>query len=240
MRPVRTGEIHGRGPDPWGHYRRSGAFTPYTAIVNVTGQPAVSLPLYQGEDGLPHGRPAIGPPAREELPAGALAAAELASRRCRRRGRARVCASTAAIAPRGDPERARRRRSRGGDERDLEQLGLVPGGERRRAADQLHGLQHAAGQPHRDAHDRAAPAERARARARRSRGGSASRVRPARSAPPARCRRRPARQRGHHAVGHVLGPDRLKRARRRRRGSASPAATTCAAAASGTGRRGRR
>ena len=67
MRPVRTGEIHGRGPDPWGHYRRSGAFTPYTAIVNVMGLPAVMLPLYQGEDGLPTGVHFIGPPAREEL-----------------------------------------------------------------------------------------------------------------------------------------------------------------------------
>jgi amidase len=67
MRPVRTGEIHGRGPDPWGHYRRSGAFTPYTAIVNVMGLPAIMLPLYQGADGLPTGVHFIGPPAREEL-----------------------------------------------------------------------------------------------------------------------------------------------------------------------------
>ena len=66
-RPVPTGEIHGRGPDPWGHYRRSGAFTPYTAIVNVMGLPAITLPLYQGEDGLPTGVQLIGPPAREEL-----------------------------------------------------------------------------------------------------------------------------------------------------------------------------
>ncbi len=66
-RPVPTGEIHGRGPDPWGHYRRSGAFTPYTAIVNVMGLPAIMLPLYHGEDGLPTGVQLIGPPAREEL-----------------------------------------------------------------------------------------------------------------------------------------------------------------------------
>ncbi|MGP0050087.1 MAG: amidase family protein, partial [Solirubrobacteraceae bacterium] len=66
-RPVRIGEIHGRGPDPWGNYRRSGAFTPYTAIVNVTGQPAIALPLYQGADGLPTAVQLIGPPAREEL-----------------------------------------------------------------------------------------------------------------------------------------------------------------------------
>ena len=66
-RPLRTGEVHGRGPDPWGNYRRSGAFTPYTAMMNVTGQPAVSLPLYQGEDGLPLAVQLIGQPAREDV-----------------------------------------------------------------------------------------------------------------------------------------------------------------------------
>jgi amidase len=67
QRPVPTGTIHGRGPDPMGNYRRSGAFTPYTAIVNVTGQPAIALPLYQGEDGLPTAVQLIGHPAREDL-----------------------------------------------------------------------------------------------------------------------------------------------------------------------------
>jgi amidase len=67
MRPVAIGEIHGRGPEPWRHYERSALFTPYTAIVNVTGQPAISLPLYGGEDGLPLAVHLIGQPAREEL-----------------------------------------------------------------------------------------------------------------------------------------------------------------------------
>jgi amidase len=67
MRPVPIGEIHGKGPDPMGHYRRSGAFTPYTAIVNVTGLPAISVPLYHGDDGLPLAVQLIGPPAREEV-----------------------------------------------------------------------------------------------------------------------------------------------------------------------------
>ncbi len=66
-RPVATGEIHGRGPDPWDHYERSALFTPYTAIINVTGQPAISVPLYMGEDGLPLAVQLIGAPAREEL-----------------------------------------------------------------------------------------------------------------------------------------------------------------------------
>jgi amidase len=78
-RPVRIGEIHGRGPDAWGNYRRSGFFTPYTAIVNVTGQPAISLPLFHGEDGLPLAVQLIGRPA-EEGPLLALAAQVEAAR----------------------------------------------------------------------------------------------------------------------------------------------------------------
>ncbi len=66
-RPVAIGEINGLGPEPWARYRRSGYFTPYTAMINITGQPAVSLPLYQGEDGLPTAIQLIGPPAREDI-----------------------------------------------------------------------------------------------------------------------------------------------------------------------------
>lgn len=64
-RPVPIGEIHGRGPEPWEHYRRSGHFTPFTAVCNITGQPAISLPLYQGDDGLPLGVQLIGRPIGE-------------------------------------------------------------------------------------------------------------------------------------------------------------------------------
>jgi amidase len=78
MRPVATGEIHGRGPDPLDHFRRSGHFTPYTAIVNVTGQPAVSVPLYEGEDGLPLAVQLIGPPAGEDVLFGLAAQLERA------------------------------------------------------------------------------------------------------------------------------------------------------------------
>jgi amidase len=63
--PVKIGEINGLGPDPWQSYERSAAFTPYTAIANVTGQPAISLPLYE-RDGLPIGVHLIGRPARED------------------------------------------------------------------------------------------------------------------------------------------------------------------------------
>jgi amidase len=72
QRQLRIGEVHGRGPDHWDHFQRSGLFTPYTAIVNVTGQPAVSVPLYHGDDGLPTGVQLIGRPAGE---AGLLALA---------------------------------------------------------------------------------------------------------------------------------------------------------------------
>lgn len=65
QRPVTIGAIHGRGPDPWEHYRRSAYFTPFTAICNVTGQPAISLPLYQGDDGLPLAVQLIGRPLAE-------------------------------------------------------------------------------------------------------------------------------------------------------------------------------
>ena len=53
QRPVRIGEIDACSDDPWEDFRRSGEFTPYTASFNVSGQPAISLPLFHGEDGLP-------------------------------------------------------------------------------------------------------------------------------------------------------------------------------------------
>ena len=65
QRPVRIGEIDACSDEPWEDFRRSGRFTPYTAIFNVTGQPAISLPLAQGEDGLPAAVQIAGRPADE-------------------------------------------------------------------------------------------------------------------------------------------------------------------------------
>jgi amidase len=64
-RPVRIGEIDACSDDPWEDFRRSGRFTPYTAIFNVTGQPAISVPLFQGDDGLPTSVQLAGRPADE-------------------------------------------------------------------------------------------------------------------------------------------------------------------------------
>jgi amidase len=62
--PVLLDDVDWRTDDPMGLFRRSGAFTPFTAIANVTGQPAISLPLYEHE-GLPVGAQLFGRPAQE-------------------------------------------------------------------------------------------------------------------------------------------------------------------------------
>jgi amidase len=41
--------------DPAENFERQKRFTPYTALYNISGQPAVSLPLYWNADGLPIG-----------------------------------------------------------------------------------------------------------------------------------------------------------------------------------------
>lgn len=63
--PVRLGTIDACSDDPWAAFRRSGRFTPYTALFNVTGSPAISVPLYQREDGLPLAVQLVGQPAQE-------------------------------------------------------------------------------------------------------------------------------------------------------------------------------
>ena len=57
-RPLQIGELDTSSDDPAGAFRLSGQFTPHTALFNVSGQPAVSLPLFQGDDGLPTARAA--------------------------------------------------------------------------------------------------------------------------------------------------------------------------------------
>ena len=64
-RPVAIGEIDACSDDPMADFLRGGRFTPFTAVANVTGQPAVSLPFAHGEDGLPTGIQLLGRPAGE-------------------------------------------------------------------------------------------------------------------------------------------------------------------------------
>jgi amidase len=64
--PVTIGTIDACSADPMADFARSGTFTPYTAISNITGSPAISIPLYQREEnGLPLGVQLIGQPAQE-------------------------------------------------------------------------------------------------------------------------------------------------------------------------------
>jgi amidase len=64
-RPLRIGELDTCAPDPMATFRASSRFTPFTPFVNVTGQPAIALPLYLGDDGLPLAVQVIGPPLGE-------------------------------------------------------------------------------------------------------------------------------------------------------------------------------
>jgi amidase len=63
--PVLHGTVDPLSPQPDQAFARSGQFTPFTALQNVTGQPAIALPLFQRRDGLPLAVQVIGRPARE-------------------------------------------------------------------------------------------------------------------------------------------------------------------------------
>jgi len=67
QRPVRHGEVDPCGENPAYEFKKSAEFTPFTAPFNVTGQPAISVPLFHGDDGLPTAVQLVGPPAGEGL-----------------------------------------------------------------------------------------------------------------------------------------------------------------------------
>src|SRR3954453_9270895 len=67
QRPVEIGAIDSCSSEPWDDFRLSGRFTPFTALFNVSGQPGISVPLYQGDDGLPLAVQLVGRPAGEAL-----------------------------------------------------------------------------------------------------------------------------------------------------------------------------
>jgi amidase len=77
-RPLLTGEIHGCGEDPLSDLRRSSTFVPYTALFNVTGQPAISIPMGFGADGLPCAVQLVGRPLAEDTVLQAAAQLEAA------------------------------------------------------------------------------------------------------------------------------------------------------------------
>jgi amidase len=64
-RPLPLGTLNTAAPDPMSTFTRSALFTPFTPVMNATGQPAISLPLFEGEDGLPLGVQLVGRPADE-------------------------------------------------------------------------------------------------------------------------------------------------------------------------------
>jgi amidase len=65
-RPLRVGECNGLGEHPLEDLARSGRFTPYTALFNVTGQPAIAVPMGVGPDGLPSAVQLVAKPLGED------------------------------------------------------------------------------------------------------------------------------------------------------------------------------
>ena len=54
------------GQEPVTQLMNSATWVPFTPVWNVTGQPAISLPLAQSQDGLPIGVQFVGAPAAED------------------------------------------------------------------------------------------------------------------------------------------------------------------------------
>jgi amidase len=66
-RPLPIGELHGCGERPLEDFARSGRFVPYTALFNVSGQPAISVPAGFAADGLPTAVQLVGRPLAEDV-----------------------------------------------------------------------------------------------------------------------------------------------------------------------------
>ena len=228
-----------RRPDPMSSFHPLGpVHAVHARVINATGQPrGISLPLFEGEDGLPLGvqlvgRPAHGRERRCWRSAAQLAEATTVGRwRWPVRGRGRPSSrSLARLTPRWSasartahglrpaspwarlPAAARRRRRRAASSGTLHELGLVPRRERALVAHTSPPVQ-----PQRAREDRRAGTRQERARPRRSRAEAPSRTmsawrerlraRRARSA--AGPRRSGVRRAAITHVGRVVGPDRL-------------------------------
>ena len=66
-RPAPIGTWDDDGPDPMAAFERAYPAGAFTALFNVTGQPAISLPLHWSDDGLPVGVQLVAPYGREDL-----------------------------------------------------------------------------------------------------------------------------------------------------------------------------
>jgi len=64
-RPLPIGTLDTAAPEPMSTFTRSGLFTPFTPVFNASGQPGISLPLFEGADGLPLAVQLVGRPAGE-------------------------------------------------------------------------------------------------------------------------------------------------------------------------------
>lgn len=65
--PPRLGDVHGTAENPFRALERAIPFAAFTGPFNVTGQPAISLPLHWGDDGLPIGVQLVAAPFREDV-----------------------------------------------------------------------------------------------------------------------------------------------------------------------------
>ena len=66
--PAKIGDVVGTKEDPWHGMMRATPFAAFTAPFNVTGQPAMSVPLYwEATSGLPIGVQLVAPYAREDV-----------------------------------------------------------------------------------------------------------------------------------------------------------------------------
>jgi amidase len=65
--PVKLGEMTATPENPLRGLARGTPFVAYTAVFNVTGQPAISLPLYWNAQGLPIGTQLVAAYGREDL-----------------------------------------------------------------------------------------------------------------------------------------------------------------------------
>jgi amidase len=65
--PAKLGEMVASPENPMQGFMRSLPFVAFTAVFNVTGQPAISLPLSWNANGLPIGVQLVAPFAREDM-----------------------------------------------------------------------------------------------------------------------------------------------------------------------------